>query len=494
MNDLSLEKFSDHRWRLNNLYKIVDKQGQLVTFRENSLQKLVNEDPSKHKIILKARQIGFSTSRILRLLDDCIWNTNRTCVIIAHEDDSIIKLFRIVYRALKFMPDEIKPTIEKGGGSKYEYFFPKINSRIYCDLESRSDTIHKLHVSEIGLMKNDDRVRATIDAVPIDGEITYESTPKGINHFFEMWNDPNRTDKKFFFPWYMFPEYKLDVSGPFELTSEEIELQSKALKYYGVHLTHEQIAFRRWKISQKGKGDRGLRAFLEEFPEDDQSCFLTSGNPAMDSLIVSALMKECPEPLSNDGHLKIFKPYEKIKRYVCAADTAEGKRNGDACSADIFEVGSMEQVATLHGRWKPYDFAHEINKLCSMYTSGGKPYPLLGVERNNHGHAVLLELREHIKYQNLYFHKDDSLGFLSDRVTRPITVDTFIDGVENKTIILNDKETLAECLTLVENNGKIEAAEGKHDDRVMSAAIAIQLCINSQALSVYDNIGSKIFV
>ena len=73
-------------------------------------------------------------------------------------------------------------------------------------------------------------------------------------------------------------------------------------------------------------------------------------------------------------------------------------------------------------------------------------------------------------------------------------VDTFIDGVENQTIVLNDRTTLAECLTLVDNDGKIEAAEGKHDDCVIASAIAVQMCINSDVLKIYQNIDKRILL
>ncbi len=494
MNDEQLTKLKDPRWRLNHLYKIINKLGSIVTFKENTLQRIVNEHPAPLKMILKARQIGFSTSRILRMLDHTIWNRNQTTVIMAHEVDSITKLFRIVYRALKFMDPQIKPIIDKGGGSRHEYFFPEVNSRIYCDLESRSDTIHKLHVSEIGLMKNDDRVRATLDAVPITGEVTYESTPKGINHFYEMWNDPTRHEAKFFFPWYMHPEYKLDAPRDLTLTENEFDLMKKAKLLYKIDITPEQLEFRRWKIAQKGGGDRGLRAFLEEFPEDDQTCFLTSGNPAMDLILVKGMFDKAPEPIHQTDTLKIWERYDKNKFYACGADTSEGVGK-DFSVGSMFEVGSRKQVAQIRGQWKPYDFACELNELCQDYVTGGRSHPLLAVERNNHGHAVLLQLsNENIGYQNLYFHKDERAGWLSDRVTRPIMVDTFIDGVENQTIVLNDRTTLAECLTLVDNDGKIEAAEGKHDDCVIASAIAVQMCINSDVLKIYQDIGSKILL
>lgn len=490
-----IKKLADPVWRLNHLYKIVDKDKTRRTFKENAIQGILNADNTRRKKILKARQFGVSTNEILKQFDFTIWHENITSVILAHEQDAIEKLFRIVRRAYEFMDPQYKPELDRGGGSKYEMYFPKINSRIYCDLESRGDTINWLHASEVAFMERD-RLDSTLQAVPIStGIATLETTPNGIgNHFYDEWNDPRSTFKSFFFPWYLHHEYRLETDiTQSDYTDSEIEFIGKALRLYNVTITPEQIAFRRFKMAE-------LKAkFIQEYPEDDQSCFLSSGASAMDLEIISGLIKDAPPPIEENDHLRVWERYDKTKNYVCGADPAEGKRQGDFCVAALFEVKSRKQVAQIRGRWKPGAFAHEINKLCSRYVTGGRMHPLLVVERNNHGHAVLLELSEHINYPNLYFHKrddggDDDLGFLSNKTTRPILVDTFIDGVESRTIELRDKDSLGECLTLVENNGKIEAAEGKHDDCVIAAALALHGCKTSDVLSLYEDIGRKILV
>ena len=486
-------KFKDRQWRLNHLYKIVDKSGNLITFKENPQQAIVNSDPSHGKIILKARQIGFSTGCLIELFDRTIWNRNQTSVIIAHEQDSIKKLFRIIYRAYKYMDPSIKPAIDRGGGSQYEYFFPEINSRIYCDLESRSDTIQNLHVSEIGLMKNDDRVRATLDAVPINGRVTYESTPKGFNHFQEMWADASRSEKKFFFPWYCFPEYQLSLNEKLKYTEEEIELIRKALLMFKINISPNQIAFRRWKITQKGGGTRGRRAFTEEFPEDDISCFLSSGESVFDLVELRKRISEAEEPIKDDGYLKIYLPYDKTKSYVVGADVAEGV-NKDFSVAVMIEAETKRVAAVLRGQFKPYEFAHRINAMCEKYRREESYWPLVSVERNNHGHAVLLELNEHIGYPSLYVHSDDKLGWRTDSVTRPIMINAFIDAVENNLLKIPDRSILGECLTLVNNNGKIEATDGKHDDCVVASAIAFQMVEQMKQLDVYKDLHKKILM
>lgn len=493
------ERLKDEVWRINNIYSIVNKQGKRINFAENPQQALINRDKSLEKAILKARQLGISTARLIYLFDKTIWNPNQNSVILAHKDDSLVKLFRIIYTAYHSMDPVVRPILDRGGGSRYEFFFPEINSRISCTLESRSETVQNLHISEFGLMKDDTAVKATVDTVPLGGEITYESTPKGLNHFHELWFDEDRQIKKFFFPWYSFPEYKLETA-PLEYTDDEIELIGKALKYK-ISITPEQIAFRRWKILQKGSGNRGLKDFIEEFPEDEQSCFLSSGDAIFNLFDIRKMMDAAPnKPLKIINGIRIFKNVENSKVYVCGADCAEGV-GGDLSVGVVMEAQSREVVAVFNGNVKPYEFAQKLNEMCLLYKTSARAYIKLAVERNNHGHAVLLELEEHLRYQNLYQRtlfngdKDKNVGWVTDRISRPIMINSFIDAVENKYISINDKYIFNECLTLINNEGKIEAASTKHDDSIIATAIALQLAIEFCGIhGTYQNLKSKILL
>ena len=52
-------------WRMNNLYKVKNKQGQMVLFRMNPLQRKVAEINHNRKLVLKSRQVGISTYHLL---------------------------------------------------------------------------------------------------------------------------------------------------------------------------------------------------------------------------------------------------------------------------------------------------------------------------------------------------------------------------------------------------------------------------------------------
>lgn len=484
---MSIDKFLDPQWRLESLYYIVDKKSNRKLFSPNTIQQRINKIDSKRKMILKSRQVGVSTNELLKQLDFVLFNKNVTACIMAHEQDAIEKLFRIPRRAYEFMNPALKPKIHKGGGSKYEMYFPEINSRIFCDLESRSNTINWLHISERAFIEDEDRILATIETVPFDtGIITIETTPKGMNSFYDEWMDTNTNYTKLFFPWYLHNEYKIKNHEltKSQLTDNELRLIDYARSKYQVEISLDQIAYRRFK-------QKDSKLFKQEYPEDDASCFLTSGENPFNLEIIKSLYDKAPEPIETINGIRIYKPKQQGRFYVLGADPAEGVGN-DASAAHVFDVKTREQVASFEGQLKPSDFADKLIEMSDLY-SGAHPCTI-GVERNNHGHAVLLKLDEVHNYMNLFKATEDKLGWITDKVTRPLMIDTFIEGVENGTIKLNDRKTLGECLTLTNNNGKIEALDSKHDDLVISACIAVQMCIEESVLDVYSDVKSKILL
>jgi hypothetical protein len=474
------------QWRLNNLYRIVDKQSNVITFRENPIQAILNRSNSRYKQILKARQFGITTNEVIKMFDNTIFTKNVTNCILAHENDAVKKIFRIVKRAYRFLHPEFKPKPDRGGGSKYEMYFPDLNSLIYCDLESRGDTINWLHCSEAAFMDLD-RFISTSQAVPLNGKITLESTANGIgNFFYETWTDKGNSFEKHFYPWYMHDEYKIDQKIK-DLSQDELGLIESCKKKYKITISTEQIAYRRQKKKELKE------KFVQEYPEDDNTCFLMSGQNVCDLEFVSRKLKELSEPISEKDGLQIFEHAKNGVNYIIGADTAQGI-NGDYCTASVIRADTRTEAAFYRGKIKPIRFAHKLADIGKLYSKGHRK-PLLGVEKNNHGHAVLQELTEHIQYANVYYYKKGEPGWLTTTLTRPIMVNDGIEAIESEFVQIKSKETFREMLTLVNINGKIQAASGKHDDCVMATFIAIQLLMETvNKIRDYSDIKGAILV
>jgi len=476
-------QLEDPSWRLSNLYYIKDKQGKKILFQPNVIQRLINKQRTKRIMILKPRQIGCSTQEILRKFDKCIWKRNQTFCILAHERPALKKLFEIVKFAYNNMPENLKPPLDKGEGSLYEMRFPVQNSKVYVALESRGDTIQLLHVSEFAFIKDQKKVDATLQAVPIDGEVTLETTPHGMNFFYDAWLDKESTFTKLFFPWFLNPEYALDLPVG-KYSEDEKALVENAIRY-NVDITPQQIAFRRFKQSESKE------LFLQEYTETPTSCFLASGAAYFNLDIVKQRMDALGEPQASGETYNIYANANNFLHYVIGADTSEGI-GGDNSAASVRCVETQEQVEAICGDWKPSDFAKILYDLGKKYQHGSGMFPLLGVERNNHGHAVLLELSpQHLNYSNVFYDKDSRAGWLSNMVSRPVTINTYKDFIEDYPNKFNDRETLVECLSFVNIKGKPQAVDGKHDDRIIADAICTMMLTKSTVHSSFQEMDDK---
>jgi hypothetical protein len=114
---------------------------------------------------------------------------------------------------------------------------------------------------------------------------------------------------------------------------------------------------------------------------------------------------------------------------------------------------------------------------------------LVSVENNNIGYAVLTKLIE-AGYQNLYYstraitdyvderyanqgYIDGTIpGFPTSAKTRPLIIAKLDEYIRTKLIKINSLRTFRELETFIWINGRPQAAKGRHDDLIMSLAIA----------------------
>ena len=103
------EQWASRPWRLSNLYSIIDKDGRKVPFRPNWAQEALLDDLHNQNLILKARQLGFTTFIQIFMLDACLFNSNIRAGTIAHRLDDAKVIFRDKIRfPYDNLPDSIK--------------------------------------------------------------------------------------------------------------------------------------------------------------------------------------------------------------------------------------------------------------------------------------------------------------------------------------------------------------------------------------------------
>jgi hypothetical protein len=138
----------------------------------------------------------------------------------------------------------------------------------------------------------------------------------------------------------------------------------------------------------------------------------------------------------------------------------------------------------LHGHWDTHNYAGKLAEIGRVYNTA-----LIAVERNNHGHAVLEALIYNLHYPNIYKHKEydaknitggEKPGFPTNIKTKPIMLSTMGELMEKAPEQFRDVEFFTECFRFVQkDNGKAEAQDGCHDDRVIARAIVAEVWAHS---------------
>ncbi len=488
--------------------KIRDKKGNVIplTLNEpqikyyNVIRKLHQEKKPIRIIILKARQMGFSTETEAIIFKNVVTHHNYNAGIIAHKEDSTANLFNMSKRMYEYLPETIKP--EKKKSNAKELVFNNDNgsgldSKMKCMTAGgrgigRSDTFTALHLSELAFWEGNKKEIMTglLQAVPNTPEsmIIIESTANGFEYFKEMW-DRAVAGKSDFYPlfigWNELHEYSMPYTG-FELTKEEKELQRQ------YSLTLDQLTWRRWCIDNNCSGD--INQFKQEYPICPEEAFLSTGQCYFNKLNIINRINEAPEPIAlgtfncyydgtrirgqkfqdrEDGNIKIYKYPENRVPYVIGGDTAgEGS---DYFTAHVINNITGEQVAVLKQQYNEIEYVKQIYCLGMFYNQA-----LIGPETNFSTYPVQ-KLAE-LNYPKLYVRKKEdtyntkhekSFGFKTTSITRPYILAQLQELVHDSIDVLNDKDTLREMLTFIVNeNGRAEAEVGYHDDLVMALAIS----------------------
>lgn len=143
-------------------------------------------------------------------------------------------------------------------------------------------------------------------------------------------------------------------------------------------------------------------------------------------------------------------------KYVLGGDPAEGNPTSDNSSMGICRQDSGKLVAKVSGKLQPAVMASHIDTLGQWYNKA----PAL-IERNNHGHAVLLWLEEHSKLK-IMEGPDGKPGWLDNQRGKTLLYDTCADAVRTEDCSLHDFATY-EQLGSIEGS-TLRAPEGNLDD------------------------------
>lgn len=532
VNDLTVnpDLIDSKRWRMNNLYWIITKSGTKELFKMNRAQThffdnyLNPEIPANfyyRHIILKARQLGFTTFIDLWILDEILFNTNRDALIIAHTITDATEIFdkKIDY-AIRNMSEEVKGAsfkLVRNSAKKIQVvvdYGPEQGSTsgIQVSSSGRSGTYFYIHISEFAKLclmypqKAKEVETGTFPAVPFDGNIFIESTAEGMaGRFYEIFNEGWPVRKTIttmksrviflphFYNW-QYDDAEMDKITECIPTNQMEMCEIDWAEYQTLHsLTDKEITYYYMKWLQMGgkNSTDAVHKLHQEFPTTPEEAFLSTGQTYFPTAKVYSQMQTAlpgtrGEFSMNDkgdvifqehssGDFEMFEKPERNQRYIIGGDTSEGLAHGDKQILYVLKHKSEECVGVYRSSVPPDEYI-DVAFLVGKYYN----WALLAIESNKDGLWVNDGLDKK-GYVNLYYRKvfDDItkqvtkfFGWKTTSATRPFSLAAL------KAVFLR-KNTgfpmaiLTEMVTFLRNaKGRPEALAGKFDDVVMAASIA----------------------
>lgn len=495
---------------IENCLKIKTKSGTVVPFRLNDAQRKLyavakrQQDAGKpvRLIILKARQLGFSTLTEGLIFHACATRKNVNALIVAHREDATANLFRMSKLFYDELPAPVKPMLRASNAQELVFENPSklrserearpgLRSRIRCATAGgrgigRSDTLQCVHLSEYAFWPDGADGKAStlagiLQAVPsLPGTmVVIESTANGFEDFKERWDAAVAGENDFepvFFAWFENPDYSMPVVPGTEWTPEERELRD------AYRLTDGQLQWRRWCIANNCGGS--LDMFRQEYPASPGEAFLHSGTGVFDNEQIVLRLERLPEPAgrgeftdgewteSETGAITLYELPEEGVPYVLGGDTAgEGS---DYFTAIVIDNVTGRIAAKLRQKYSEPEYVRQIYALGRFYNDA-----LVAIETNFSTYPVM-KLQE-MEYPNQYSREREdtytrqmrkSYGFRTDRQSRPRAIANLVEVFSSHPEWFTDRELLEEMLTFCYNEDhRPEALAGKHDDLVMGAAI-----------------------
>jgi len=440
----------------------------------------------RYNIVLKARQLGFSTLVSAFALWRALLFDDFVIDIFADKELSAKRLIRMVRIAYDNLPRWVAQSLPKptkrnelkwefDNGSSIEAFTGAKDS-------GRGETASLVILDEWAAYRTSvtgdaaEMAWAAIEpTIDIGGDFIGGSTAQGMeNYFFVKWEATkgNAEWGHYFYPYDVVPH--------------------RGLKWWHNKMAQYEREGTPWIMAQ-------------EYPRTEEEAWVKSGQTvfdidrlvAMEPLMIppwfiGRLDSEFYLHGDSSGPLKLYKRPVMGADYAIGADVAEGLERGDFSDITVFlatpttssgqSVGRRgEVVARYRAKIPAAELGDVLNILGRYYRNA-----LIGVEANNHGLTTLNRLRD-LRYPRIFMSEvvdqrtrkpTERMGFYTSQRTKPLIIDGLDRGLRSGELLFHDEVLRKEMLMFVRQpNGRL----GKptvHDDAVMSAAIGWEMMMH----------------
>lgn len=378
--------------------------------------------------------------------------------------------------------------------------------------------------------------------------IAYESTANGTGNFFHKeYLAAKKGESQFESVFVSWMEVDWDTL-PFNNEEEKIQLAERLYNNRNsevVSSNREDPGTYLWRLWEMGATLEGLNWYIlerskceshadmaAECPSDDIEAFTFSGRKVFSNDDVEQFRPACRPPKfigdiyghadegeeafenlrlvkEQNGRLFVWQDVEKdgeeevTDRYLVIVDVCKGHTKS-ADFADILVIDRIYMmdaepptvVAEWHGHIDMDKLAWKAAQVAEYYNHALLVIESNTLETNNtKGEAEYILTVIRMFYDNLYARKQSAedirekrpvkYGFHTNTLTKTTIIHNLKTVVREHLYIEREEECLNEYLTYIENDkGGYEAMEGYHDDRLMTRAIGMQICLHEMDVPI----------
>tara|TARA_R110002124_G_scaffold73699_1_gene197611 strand:+ start:5468 stop:7054 length:1587 start_codon:yes stop_codon:yes gene_type:complete len=434
-----------------NYGRISHPQKGTIPFKAYDYQKDLLKDFTDYRfnIILKARQLGISTITASYVAWLMMFHRDKNILVVATKLQTATNLVKKVKALIKHLPEwmqiasitvDNRTSFELSNGSQ-------IKGSSTSGDAGRSEALSLLVIDEAAhVEKLGDLWTALYPTLSTGGRCIALSTPNGVGNWFHQ---------------------------------NCVEAESGTNDFYMTTLMWDVHPDRNKTWFEKETKNMSKRQVAQEL----ECNFNVSGETVIHPDDIQWYLEKTCAPKYRTGFDRnywIWKKYDATKPHLIVADVARGDGK-DNSAFHVFELETMEVVAEYVGKPNPDAFADILYNVGSEYGN-----PMLVIENNNIGYAVLKKLQDK-SYSNIYYSsKGDHQyvdpitaqwqsnvlpGFTTSSKTRPLIVAKMEEFMRNKLIKINSNRLLSEMKTFIWHSGRPQAMRSYNDDLVMSFAI-----------------------
>ena len=444
---------------ISNYIKVTHPVRGLVPFKLYPFQHDILEalQGNRFTILRKFRQAGCTTISAAYSLWMIVFQKHKQVVILSKgdaESTEVLDRIKIMYEELPAflkpkMVEDNKHTMKLSTGST-------IKSRPSGKQSGRSLAGSLLIIDEAAFIENIDTIWAAVyPIISTGGRAFVLSTVNGIgNWYYDVYHKALAGENSFHaldINWESHPEYRR-MDG-FDELYEEMEKKN--------------LFVDEWEDTTRA--NMPMKQWLQEYECE----FLGTGDTYLEGYLLRRLVEEQNEDywIKYNNKMRVWKEPTPEHEYAIGVDVSLG-RERDNSAFHIFNAYTGEQVAEFYSNKTP------INELAQILTNEANLYnnATVIIERNTIGNNLIDWMFNVMEYDNLWIDDKNDFGIQVTTRNREELLARMEEYIRNNFITLNSKRTVEELLTfIVDDNGKITADEGKHDDLIMSLSITVFL-------------------